>query len=207
MRRIIAAAALAATMQGGAYAQSSRFIAMENAFEQRIHALELEEQELSQAEINERAAPVAESVYGADWRVVATESRRILRSLPEFDLAPYASAEAQTPFADSTHEWHGALAAAMQSRGQSAALRFYDARHVGIAIATTAVSMVDQEAMSFERVIVSGMFSNRTFRGRAGGEPVLVTRMREYVVVTPYAIGEAGMIQPALGRVRVYRRL
>lgn len=207
MRFLIAAAAFMAGLHGVAQAQSARFLSMENTFEQRLAALGPELEGLSQSEIYERAAPVAESVFGADWRVVAAEARRALRALPTYDLAPYADAEAQLPFSDLEVPTLAPMTAALRSRGQMAALRFYDPRHVGLSTALFAVSMVDAEALTRERIYVSGMFANRTFRSRLGGETVLVTRVSDRVVVTPYVIDEAGMLKPELARVRVYRRL
>jgi len=95
----------------------------------------------------------------------------------------------------------------MNSPGLMAAMRFYDARSVGGATATMAVSMLERERPTLERAFFNTMFSNCVFRAELDGEAVLVTRAPRHVVVTPYGISEHGMLAPQFARVRVYRRL
>lgn len=179
---------------------SAAIQAMRDDYEAQVLAMENNHGDDAN-DLRSAALEIANKVYGADWKVVATETKRSLAELPEIDLSGY---EAATPIPsnfDSSMMME--LAPFLTPAGQ-AMMRFWDANSVGFMVATMSTDLSRGNYSAAMIGLKLSIVPGRVWRGKFKGEDVLAARYMRSMVIAPYTFSAEGMILPTFASVRVF---
>jgi hypothetical protein len=179
---------------------SAAIQAMRDDFETQVLAMENNHGDDADA-LRKAGLEIANKVYGADWKVVAAETKRSLAELPVLDLAAY---EAATPIPSNFDGSMITELAPFMTPAGLAMMRFWDAGSVGFMVATMSVDISRGNYSAAMIGLKLSMVPGRVWRGKFKGEDVMAARYMRQMVIIPYTFSAEGMILPTFASVRVY---